>query len=1326
MSCCIKPLAAFSDFNAVKRFLRPSDGQESEVGWDDVSWKWDESDADVVAFEKRTEESWLQDCFISYSPAGDCLVLATTERLVCMTLKWDMHEPGDIKAKFVIQFESNLVEDIKDEISSVLCLPLASQKRTSHGSPDWTCVIVGFSSGHVRMYTETGVQLFSQLFHEGTVTKIKCQTYEPPRHTKDPEHSEELFIIYPRAIVTIDGFSLIQTLRACRNQVARATAIGVDMNAPPPLAYKKWGFHDQEKVVDCENVGLIPPNTFDHLQTASLLGGFTSKPRNAIPVATLFLGSGQFPYLAFYYAIEGSAQPFMSEVVTAVASKLKSVLFSAASGFFGNFSKSSSEERIIKPKIEPATPLACRFGLPDARRLGDSIIVSPNKRVAVVTDTFGRIVLVDTHQGIIVRMWKGYRDAQCGWMEVTEDTHQMDKEKVTSIPRIALFLVIYAPRRGLLEIWTAQQGPRIAAFNVSKTARLLCPAYSMMGINAVVASNHGHKLAQCFLLDVDGSLKTICTPFHYALSDKNSKCAQSLHLLKKLKITLKETEVRHDSEKNEIVKILLTIKTPNIRKQALETVVKSDKIQADFLTNVMNILLEQLESQGMDSLDFESKLVLESCHRLKTLLKFYCGTREIELNSCEETVEPTPDNTSLQILLAAVLHQSEAELEHLISILKRHTHDKKTKTVYFADNKVLTVAKFLSYFSVFVSCLEKGVSINAIELVDGLEPDALAILGRFLFHQSLTNSSCLEKLKPVIVECSLSPERLMTVLMHFWLNESSTLISTHCLINLSTLVKFISSLSDLQFLAVTSNETSSWWQTVRSILCQTTNVPMAFAAALVCRGVSVMFAPTLESESKASGDTGEKTEATTSKDDTEWESISIDALQWNVLVKQLEDLTVLHALFGFKLENTEECLQIEVSCNSLLDKGRGIVSELIAKWLIYANLDTKLLKIDGEETNTPEIAKEATRVVNRDECLGEIIGLACLIWHMNLSKMFTATALLMEKVAKVPKERLCRRDIGISDTILIKFVGCCTDILDILMDANVIAESESAPVFDYEDLWQSTQGPNPLVELAINQKAANYSLLCHHYQLALSMQMMVTFGIKSVRLISLYDTKGKSAFFRELDTYPQISSGRGLDDTIINSRRQFLCKVISAAVQSIPEPIPDPHQSENSSIPAITVDHSGMSFWVGRVIELAKMWEMDLDFLRRHHVCELYNSGLDSLAEEMLPSVSDRIVLGSQLILLAGQRLGCALKEKYTTVEVLARLSPNLTSWIKSLDQSTLRCLNPPLTMTAALIGNIINHLPDGDSQYQMAFALIDAVNALLEFSDEIALRNKN
>lgn len=63
----------------------------------------------------------------------------------------------------------------------------------------------------------------------------------------------------------------------------------------------------------------------------------------------------------------------------------------------------------------------------------------------------------------------GYRDAQLGWVQVQEERGDHDS---SSLPkRHALFLVIYAPRRGILEVWAMKQGPRVGAFNVGKHCR---------------------------------------------------------------------------------------------------------------------------------------------------------------------------------------------------------------------------------------------------------------------------------------------------------------------------------------------------------------------------------------------------------------------------------------------------------------------------------------------------------------------------------------------------------------------------------------------------------------------------------------------------------------------------------------------------------------------------------------------------------------------------------------------------------------------------------------------------------------------------------------
>lgn len=48
-----------------------------------------------------------------------------------------------------------------------------------------------------------------------------------------------------------------------------------------------------------------------------------------------------------------------------------------------------------------------RFGLPDSRRHGESICLSPCNTLAGVTDDFGRVTLLDLARGVCIRMWKG-------------------------------------------------------------------------------------------------------------------------------------------------------------------------------------------------------------------------------------------------------------------------------------------------------------------------------------------------------------------------------------------------------------------------------------------------------------------------------------------------------------------------------------------------------------------------------------------------------------------------------------------------------------------------------------------------------------------------------------------------------------------------------------------------------------------------------------------------------------------------------------------------------------------------------------------------------
>ena len=80
----------------------------------------------------------------------------------------------------------------------------------------------------------------------------------------------------------------------------------------------------------------------------------------------------------------------------------------------------------------------------------------------------------------------------------------------------------------------------MAAFNVSKWCRLISPSYSLMGLNNVTCRDVKVSASSCYLLDPSGTVRSVDVPFHLALSDKNSKRARDLHLLKKLKVALKD------------------------------------------------------------------------------------------------------------------------------------------------------------------------------------------------------------------------------------------------------------------------------------------------------------------------------------------------------------------------------------------------------------------------------------------------------------------------------------------------------------------------------------------------------------------------------------------------------------------------------------------------------------------------------------------------------------------------------------------------------------------------------------------------------------------
>ena len=48
-----------------------------------------------------------------------------------------------------------------------------------------------------------------------------------------------------------------------------------------------------------------------------------------------------------------------------------------------------------------------KLGLADSLREALTVVMSSNEKLAAVTDSLGRVILIDIFKGIAVRIWKG-------------------------------------------------------------------------------------------------------------------------------------------------------------------------------------------------------------------------------------------------------------------------------------------------------------------------------------------------------------------------------------------------------------------------------------------------------------------------------------------------------------------------------------------------------------------------------------------------------------------------------------------------------------------------------------------------------------------------------------------------------------------------------------------------------------------------------------------------------------------------------------------------------------------------------------------------------
>ena len=331
-----------------------------------------------------TDEDWLQYTFISCSPYGDFIAIASEKSAVFYVKKFNNNSGEDDKEQVYFKLNKTYCPDTEiGNISALACLPVRlGGSGRSHDV--WYCVIIGFDTGIVHLVTSDGQLLIAKQFcAQKTVKNIRVLNSLPPKRAKNPALAvsklSELLIIYDSVIVSVDNGILLNTLTNSKAEAAQAKSRDMEFQPISNLPARKWLVREQEKVHDVAAFSTLNIS-YDQLHKVSMNQQLLDEEHlRSLGYVVSYVSVGHDPFIQF-----NSPHPLLptniNELAHNVVSTVKSGLLKAATGFFwgGGGNQDGGEEE--KLPEDPERKLEIRFNFKASSKNTNCLFLGKNMR----------------------------------------------------------------------------------------------------------------------------------------------------------------------------------------------------------------------------------------------------------------------------------------------------------------------------------------------------------------------------------------------------------------------------------------------------------------------------------------------------------------------------------------------------------------------------------------------------------------------------------------------------------------------------------------------------------------------------------------------------------------------------------------------------------------------------------------------------------------------------------------------------------------------------------------------------------------------------------